>query len=80
VAWFLNVPCVLCSLDRLGKTIIFAKNHAHAEFIQERFDANSHREIGGEKGPTVRMVGHHCGVAKPAFQKLLNFQGEKWRA
>lgn len=26
--------------DRLGKTIIFAKNHDHAQFIQERFDAN----------------------------------------
>ena len=26
--------------DRLGKTIIFAKNHNHALFIQERFDAN----------------------------------------
>ncbi|MBA3353916.1 MAG: DEAD/DEAH box helicase family protein [Blastocatellia bacterium] len=26
--------------DRLGKTIIFAKNHAHAVFIGERFDAN----------------------------------------
>jgi type I restriction enzyme R subunit len=26
--------------DRLGKTIIFAKNHNHAEFIQKRFDAN----------------------------------------
>ncbi|MDW7709488.1 MAG: DEAD/DEAH box helicase family protein [Deferrisomatales bacterium] len=26
--------------DRLGKTIVFAKNQAHAEFIQERFDAN----------------------------------------
>ena len=26
--------------DRLGKTIIFAKNHKHAEFIQQRFDAN----------------------------------------
>ena len=26
--------------DRLGKTIIFAKNHAHAEFIGARFDAN----------------------------------------
>src|SRR5262249_47054270 len=26
--------------DRLGKTIIFAKNHDHAEFIVERFDAN----------------------------------------
>lgn len=26
--------------DRLGKTIIFAKNHNHAMFIAERFDAN----------------------------------------
>ena len=26
--------------DRLGKTIIFAKNNAHAEFIAERFNAN----------------------------------------
>ncbi len=26
--------------DRLGKTIIFAKNHAHAVFIAERFDVN----------------------------------------
>lgn len=26
--------------DRIGKTIIFAKNHDHAQFIAERFDAN----------------------------------------
>ncbi|MEQ1904607.1 MAG: DEAD/DEAH box helicase family protein, partial [Pirellulaceae bacterium] len=26
--------------DRLGKTILFAKNQAHAEFIEERFNAN----------------------------------------
>ena len=26
--------------DRLGKTIIFAKNHDHAEFIAKRFDIN----------------------------------------
>jgi type I restriction enzyme R subunit len=26
--------------DRLGKTIIFAKNHTHALYIAERFDAN----------------------------------------
>ncbi|HEY9653298.1 MAG TPA: DEAD/DEAH box helicase family protein, partial [Coleofasciculaceae cyanobacterium] len=26
--------------ERLGKTIIFARNHAHAEFIVQRFDAN----------------------------------------
>lgn len=32
--------------DRLGKTIIFAKNHAHAKFITERFDANYPKESG----------------------------------
>jgi type I restriction enzyme, R subunit len=26
--------------DRMGKTIIFAKNHAHAQFIADRFDTN----------------------------------------
>ncbi len=26
--------------DRVGKTIIFAKNHDHAQFIAQRFDAN----------------------------------------
>jgi type I restriction enzyme R subunit len=26
--------------DRLGKTIVFAKNHDHAEFIAQRFNAN----------------------------------------
>ena len=26
--------------DRLGKTIIFAKNQIHADYIKERFDAN----------------------------------------
>jgi type I restriction enzyme, R subunit len=30
----------VASGDRLGKTIIFAKNNEHAEFIAERFDAN----------------------------------------
>src|SRR4029077_16514502 len=32
--------------DRLGKTIIFAKNHEHAVFIAERFDANYPRYRG----------------------------------
>ena len=31
---------------RLGKTIVFAKNQAHAEFIAQRFDANSPRDKG----------------------------------
>lgn len=30
----------VASGDRLGKTIIFAKNHQHAMFIEERFNAN----------------------------------------
>lgn len=33
--------------DTLGKTILFAKNQAHAEFIKERFDAN-YPEYRGE--------------------------------
>ena len=32
--------------DRLGKTIVFAKNHDHAVFIAERFDANYPRYAG----------------------------------
>jgi type I restriction enzyme, R subunit len=35
--------------DRLGKTIIFAKNSEHAKFIVERFDANY-----------PRLAGHFC--------------------
>ncbi|MGH3836201.1 MAG: DEAD/DEAH box helicase family protein, partial [Pseudonocardiaceae bacterium] len=32
--------------DRLGKTIIFAKNHHHADFIAERFNANYPERLG----------------------------------
>ncbi len=32
--------------DRLGKTIIFAKNNEHAEFIAQRFDANYPEHAG----------------------------------
>ncbi len=32
--------------DRLGKTIIFAKNHAHAQFIADRFDKNYPHQRG----------------------------------
>ncbi|TFD62718.1 hypothetical protein E3T39_01915 [Cryobacterium suzukii] len=32
--------------DRLGKTIVFAKNSAHAEFIAERFDLNYPEYLG----------------------------------
>jgi type I restriction enzyme, R subunit len=32
--------------DRLGKTIVFAKNHDHAQFIAERFDKNYPKHAG----------------------------------
>ena len=38
--------------DRLGKTIVFAKNQQHAEFIAERFDANYPRF----KGAFARVI------------------------
>jgi type I restriction enzyme, R subunit len=38
--------------DRLGKTIIFAKNHIHAEFIQQRFDTN-YPHLAGQFGRVI---------------------------
>ena len=38
--------------DRIGKTIVFAKNQAHAEFITARFDAN-YPEHRGEWARTI---------------------------
>ena len=32
--------------DRLGKTVIFAKNHQHAQFIAQRFDVNYPKYAG----------------------------------
>ena len=37
--------------DKIGKTIIFARNHRHAEFIVERFDKNY-----------PHLAGHFCRV------------------
>ena len=46
--------------DRLGKTIIFAKNQAHAEFIVERFDANYPQY----KGAFARIIHHGVKYAQ----------------
>lgn len=45
--------------DRLGKTIIFAKNQAHAEFIEQRFNV-AYPEYGGE---FARVITHHTQYA-----------------
>ncbi len=46
--------------DRLGKTIIFAKNNNHAEFIAERFDAN-YPEF---RGAFARVITHQTEYAQ----------------
>jgi type I restriction enzyme, R subunit len=46
--------------DRLGKTIIFAKNNEHAEFIAERFDANYPEHAGH----FARVITHHTEYAQ----------------
>ncbi len=46
--------------DRLGKTIIFAKSQRHAEFIEERFNANW-PQYGGE---FARIITHKSDYAQ----------------
>jgi len=46
--------------DRLGKTIIFAKNQKHAEFISQRFDAN-YPEYAGH---FARVITHSVAYAQ----------------
>jgi type I restriction enzyme, R subunit len=50
--------------DRLGKTIIFAKNHNHALFIQERFDQN----YPHLKGSFCRVIDNY----EPYAQSLID--------
>lgn len=46
--------------DRIGKTIIFAKNQAHAEFIQQRFDIN----YPEHSGHYARVITHSVTYAQ----------------
>ena len=53
--------------DRLGKTIIFAKNHDHAQFIAERFDAN----YPHYKGEFARVIDFQVEYAQTSDRRLL---------
>ena len=46
--------------DRLGKTIIFARNHAHAEFIVQRFNIN----YPHYKGKFAQVIDSHNSYAQ----------------
>ncbi|HUR18700.1 MAG TPA: DEAD/DEAH box helicase family protein [Acidimicrobiales bacterium] len=52
--------------DRLGKTIIFAKNQAHADFIADRFNAN----YPHYKGEFARVITHSTEYAQDLIDKF----------
>ncbi len=52
--------------DRIGKTISFAKNQAHADFIVERFDANYPKF----KGAFARTVHHGVTYAQSLIENF----------
>jgi type I restriction enzyme R subunit len=52
--------------DRLGKTIIFAKNNHHAEFIKQRFDAN-YPEYAGQFARVVTYKTEYAQSLIDAF-------------
>jgi type I restriction enzyme R subunit len=54
--------------DRLGKTIIFAKNQAHAQFIVQRFDAN----YPSLKGRFARAIYHGLPYAQSLIDDFSN--------
>ncbi|WP_426954158.1 DEAD/DEAH box helicase family protein [Muricoccus radiodurans] len=54
--------------DRIGKTIIFAKNHRHAEFIQQRFDVNYPQH----KGSFARVIDFQVDYAQKLIDDFSN--------
>jgi type I restriction enzyme R subunit len=52
--------------DKLGKTIVFAKNHAHAVFIEERFNFN-YPEYGGK---FLRVIDNYETKAQSLLEKF----------
>ena len=54
--------------DRLGKTIIFAKNHDHAQFIVQRFDAN-YPQL---KGTFARVIDFKTEYAQSLIDDFYN--------
>ncbi|HEY1894076.1 MAG TPA: DEAD/DEAH box helicase family protein, partial [Chthoniobacterales bacterium] len=54
--------------DRLAKTIVFAKNHDHAQFIAERFDAN----YPHYKGDFARVIDFQVEYAQTLIDNFSN--------
>ena len=59
--------------DKLGKTIIFAKNHRHAVFIEERFNYN-YPEYGGK---FLRVIDNYETKAQDLLERFTDRFEEK---
>ncbi len=59
--------------DKLGKTIIFAKNHQHAIFIEERFNKN-YPEYGGT---FLRVIDNYEDKAQDLLERFCFDKGEE---
>ena len=52
--------------DRLGKTVVFARNHAHAEFIVKRFDFN----YPHHKGKFAQVIDSHNNYSQSLLDEF----------
>lgn len=59
--------------DKLGKTIIFAKNHTHAIFIEERFNKN-YPEYGGN---FLRVIDNYEDKAQDLLERFCFDKGDE---
>mgnify|MGYP001108743812 FL=1 len=59
--------------DKLGKTIIFAKNHQHALFIEERFNKN-YPEYGGT---FLQVIDNYTDKAQDLLERFCFDKGEE---
>lgn len=59
--------------DKLGKTIIFAKNHQHAIFIEERFNKN-YPEYGGK---FLRVIDNYEDKAQDLLERFCFDKGDE---
>ena len=59
--------------DKIGKTIIFAKNHEHAQFIEERFNKN-YPEFSGK---FLRVIDNYADKAQDLLEKFTDSFSEQ---
>lgn len=68
LAHLMDVGIKVSGGDKLGKTIIFAKNHSHALFIEERFNKN-YPEYGGK---FLRVIDNYETKAQALLEKFVD--------